>query len=111
VVSVHQISAYTSSLNWTEPNSFLPERWLPAENTRFAHDNHATLQPFSVGPRSCLGRNLAYNELRLILARLLWNFDLELCTESENWIKKKSFTAWEKKPMFVKLRQRKMSEQ
>lgn len=36
------------------------------------------MQPFSFGPRNCLGKNLARAEMRLIMAKLLWRFDLEL---------------------------------
>lgn len=32
----------------------------------------------SFGHRDCIGKNLAYAEMRLILARLLWNFELGL---------------------------------
>ena len=31
------------------------------------------------------GCSLAYAEMRLVLAKLLWNFDLELQSESEKW--------------------------
>ncbi len=34
------------------------------------------LQPFSLDLRSCVGQKLAYFELRLILARMVFNFDL-----------------------------------
>lgn len=41
--------------------------------------------------------------MRLILARLLWNFDLELMPESRGWRQQKIFTLWEKGAMNVKL--------
>lgn len=41
--------------------------------------------------------------MRLILARLLWNFDLELMPESRNWNDQKIYTLWEKGAMDVKL--------
>ncbi|KFY23056.1 hypothetical protein V493_06128, partial [Pseudogymnoascus sp. VKM F-4281 (FW-2241)] len=100
-VSVNQWSTYRSEDNFREPNSFIPERFL--DDPRFASDNKHALQPFSVGPRNCLGRNLAYAEMRLILAQVLWNFDLELTTESENWADQKIYSLWEKTPLYVKL--------
>lgn len=33
--------------------------------------------------------SLAYAEMRLILTRVLWNFDLELQAESKNWADQK----------------------
>lgn len=52
---------------------------------------------------SLMVNSLAYAEMRLILAHVLWNFDLELATESENWADQKIFSLWEKGPLYVKL--------
>lgn len=42
--------------------------------------------------------------MRLILARLMWNFDLELADEaSERFLECKSFTLWLKGPLNVRL--------
>ncbi|KAI9730850.1 MAG: hypothetical protein M1834_005568 [Cirrosporium novae-zelandiae] len=111
LLSVHHSAAYWSSLNFHKPRSFLPERWLPPASTDpsspFYNDNRAVVQPFSVGPRNCIGRNLAFNEMRVILARLLWNFDLELCEESLNWEKHKTYILWEKPDLMCRLKKRK----
>jgi len=32
--------------------------------------------PFSIGTRQCSGRNLAYMQLKLTLAHVLWRFDV-----------------------------------
>jgi cytochrome P450 len=47
-----------SSRNFTEPEKFIPERWLEDEyqGQRFDKSRHAALQPFSVGPRNCIGK-------------------------------------------------------
>jgi hypothetical protein len=63
-------------------------------------------QPFSIGPRNCIGKNLAYNEVGLILARVLWKFDLELCDESNGWHEQKAYTLWEKPPLLCKVKRR-----
>jgi hypothetical protein len=44
--------------------------------------------------------------MRLIMARLLWNFDLALDEESANWNEQKIYGLWEKPPLkvFVKPR-------
>jgi cytochrome P450 len=61
-------------------------------------------QAFSIGPRKCLGRNLAYMEMRLILARVLFNFDLELVDKDKDWVKgMKIYGFWEKPDLMVKL--------
>ena len=42
-------------------------------------------------------------ELRLIMAKMLWNFDMELCEDCDGWIKQRTFILWEKEPLMVKL--------
>jgi hypothetical protein len=45
--------------------------------------------------------------MKLVLAKLLWNFDFKLCKESEEWAEtQKVFVLWEKRPLMVKLRKR-----
>lgn len=108
---MHQSAAYQSPLNFHRADEFLPERWLPPAkedpSSPFYTDNRDVLQPFSVGPRNCIGRNLADAEMRMILARVLWNFDLELCLESRRgWEEQRSFLLWEKKPLMCIIRKR-----
>jgi hypothetical protein len=47
---------------------------------------------------------MAYHEMRLLLAKVMFNFDLELCPESEGWMEQEVYTLWQKKPLMVKLR-------
>jgi cytochrome P450 len=57
-VGVHQWATYRTERNFRDANSFIPERWLNDEDddARFVHDDKKALQPFSMGPRNCLGR-------------------------------------------------------
>lgn len=49
--------------------------------------------------------SLAYFEMRLILARLFYSFDLELREDCEDWISgQRHYMAWEKPPLFVRLK-------
>jgi hypothetical protein len=41
--------------------------------------------------------------MRLILAKIFWNFDLELQPESKNWFPHDMFVVWSKPPLHVKL--------
>ncbi|KAI0187910.1 cytochrome P450 [Xylaria flabelliformis] len=66
-----------SSLNFHEPDTFHPERWL-GKDEKFSKDHLNASLPFGTGPRVCMGKNLAYLEMLLITAHILWNFDLEL---------------------------------
>lgn len=42
--------------------------------------------------------------MRIILAKLVWNFDFELCDESRSWIQQKVYILWDKPPLIVKAR-------
>lgn len=101
-VYVSQHATNHSPRNYTDPDDFVPERWLGEE--RYKDDKREGLNPFSFGPRNCLGKNLAYAEMRLILAKMLFSYDLELADKQTNWLKQKVFTLWEKPPLMVKLR-------
>lgn len=103
-VGMSQYAAFRTSLNWSHRLEFIPERWLEQRDTLFANDKRDVLQPFSYGPRNCIGRNLAYIEMRLILAKLLWNFDLELADGCQDWANQPIFTTWQKAPLMVNLR-------
>ncbi|TLS20861.1 uncharacterized protein PpBr36_10870 [Pyricularia pennisetigena] len=102
-VGMHHLSVGRSRENYVLPDEFHPERWL-AEDKRFDRDRKAASQPFSFGPRNCIGKNLALAELRLILARMFWNFDMELCPESKGWAdRQQMYTTWKKTELPIKI--------
>ncbi|GIZ44025.1 hypothetical protein CKM354_000723400 [Cercospora kikuchii] len=109
-VRVSNVAVFNNRNNFRDPELFVPERWLPndAEGARYSEDKKHALQPFSTGPRNCLGKNMAYHEMRLILTKTLYNFDLTLCEESKQWADQKTYIMWEKKPLMVRLTPRKV---
>ena len=52
-VSVWQIASNYSTRNFTKPEEFRPERFLG--DPEFAQDDLKAMQPFSIGPRNCIG--------------------------------------------------------
>ena len=52
------------------------------------------------------GHSLAYSEMRSIVARMLWHFEMELCEESRRWADQKVYILWDKPPLKVKLSKR-----
>ncbi|KAF3763603.1 cytochrome P450 [Cryphonectria parasitica EP155] len=103
-VGVWQWAANHYSANWAKPFEYHPERWIDGQNAEFAADQREAMQPFSYGPRNCIGRNLAYAEMRTIIARLVFAFDLKLAPEGENWLRgQKVFNLWRKPPLWVHL--------
>ncbi|GIZ43162.1 hypothetical protein CKM354_000640000 [Cercospora kikuchii] len=104
-VGVHQLSAGLADWNFAKAKEYHPERWLEIPpGSELEQQDRASVQPFSYGPRSCVGINLAYAEMRLILAKLLFTFDLESTTETEGWTsRQKSYLTWEQIPLMIKL--------
>lgn len=48
--------------------------------------------------------SLAYAEMRLILARVIFNFDIEIAEDSKGWMERqKIFLFWKKGPLNVHL--------
>ncbi|KAB2109095.1 hypothetical protein AG0111_0g2556 [Alternaria gaisen] len=105
-VSVSIFAAFRSPDNFSNPLSFVPERWIPTDPLyeQYANDNRDVFQPFSFGPRNCIGRSLALYVIRLVAARLLWSYDFELCEESaKSWMNQKMYWAlWYKPPLWLK---------
>ncbi|KAI4592833.1 hypothetical protein KJ359_010386 [Pestalotiopsis sp. 9143b] len=102
IVEIPQWATYHNPMFFKKPDDFIPERWLG--DAKFADDKREVMQPFSVGPRNCIGRNLAYAEMRLIMARMVWNFDLHLHDDSKDWAdQSKLYILWDKGPLNVYL--------
>jgi cytochrome P450 len=107
-VSVHHYATYRSGANFADPDVFAPERWLQdgrrgEEGERYVGDRREALQPFAYGPRNCLGQNMAMHEMRLLLARLYWRFDLRLAAPGEKWNEQRAFVLWEKRPLLCRV--------
>ena len=48
--------------------------------------------------------SLSYSEMRLIMARMLWNFDMRLADESKDWFQtQKAYLLWQKPALAVHL--------
>ncbi|KAH6972117.1 cytochrome P450 [Ilyonectria sp. MPI-CAGE-AT-0026] len=103
IVSVHQYASHHSPDHFRDPETFAPERFMG--DPYYADDDRKVFQPFSIGARNCIGRNLAYAEMRPILARIVYNFDLELSDEEYDWTgDQRTFIIWEKGPLKIKVR-------
>jgi hypothetical protein len=109
-VSSHWFSASHSAENFKDPFAFIPERWLDPDCT----DTLDASQPFSLGPRNCIGRQyvlevstrtmtkltascarLAWMEMRLIMAKMHFCFDLTPVDKNLDWVNEsKLYTLW-----------------
>jgi cytochrome P450 len=95
-VTFNQYPAYRQSYNFHAPNSFIPERFL-STNIAADGDDMASFQPFQIGRHACIGINVAWREMRLTVARLLWAFDVRLADEKGDrwdWGTQRTFILW-----------------
>jgi cytochrome P450 len=109
IVGIPHRVLYRSEAYWKDADKFCPERWLPdgQRPTKFDGDRREGFHPFSYGPRACIAMNLAYAEMRYILARFLWHFDIEGTKESKTWMdNQKAYLVWDKPGLFVHLKPR-----
>ncbi|KAF2735799.1 cytochrome P450 [Polyplosphaeria fusca] len=110
-VSVCMWAATHSERNFKDPYVFRPERWLDRENST---DKLGASNAFSLGPRGCIGRNLSYMEMRLIMGKLLWHNDVEMHGENRVWDPKNEYEKmvvynnWIKPSLKLKLTPRKL---
>lgn len=106
-VSMGQWFMGRSELYFQNPQEFKPERWLEPEMKIPGPAGLTTeevLKPFSLGPRNCIGKLLAITEARLVTAKLLWHFDVELDGPHDTWVKDARFyVLWQLQPLNVKL--------
>lgn len=81
-VGVPHYTIHHNSSYFPRPFDYLPERWLSDASANPFHDKltdaHAAFCPFSIGPRGCIGKGLAYVELTVTIARVLYMYDLRL---------------------------------
>jgi len=75
VVAASQWVIHRDARFFADPLSFRPERWMDGSLDRLPA---GTYFPFGAGPRMCLGRHFALQELVLILASLARQFRLNL---------------------------------
>ena len=55
-VQVSTLAANLSLSNFSDPLSFVPERWLADNAHSYTSDKKQASQPFSTGPRNCIGQ-------------------------------------------------------
>ena len=73
-VPLTNISPRLDNRIYPEATSFLPERWYSKRDELIKHKD--AFAPFSMGPFGCIGKNLAYMQIRTLTARILLEFDV-----------------------------------
>ena len=106
VVGVPTYALQRNERYFSDAVAFRPERWLHGVSDAEGHGRldgdvgdekegvnddkisseslksaQSAFCPFSIGPRGCIGKGVAYAELGVAVARLLWLYDLRLVEE------------------------------
>ncbi|RDW75545.1 hypothetical protein BP6252_06687 [Coleophoma cylindrospora] len=79
---------------WDEPDEFCPERWIMTaeDGTRkFNWEYEKWFLGFSYGPRACVGRNVAFMELKKTVATMFRRYDYRLVHENEKTLFREGF--------------------
>ncbi|KAH8778644.1 cytochrome P450 [Diaporthe sp. PMI_573] len=69
------IAEHRTEQFWPRPHEFVPERWFAKEGEPLYVRKNA-FRPFELGPRNCIGQELAQLELKAILAMTIRDFDI-----------------------------------
>ncbi|EAT91553.1 hypothetical protein SNOG_00058 [Parastagonospora nodorum SN15] len=83
VVGVPMYAIHHNPAYFPDPFTFDPSRWIESSTTSPEAITVArkAFNPFSIGTRGCSGKRLAYMQLKLTLAHVLWRFDLRLAPD------------------------------
>ncbi|KAH8653842.1 putative cytochrome P450 [Xylariales sp. PMI_506] len=93
-VSAHIWYIHRDPRNAPRPLAFEPERWLDG-----APEPKPFTSAFLIGPRACIGVNLAWLEMRVTLAKLVHRFDWSLVHDPAfNWVDECQMLVLWKKP-------------
>ena len=98
--------------NFSQPERYWSERWLIANGLAqeyFVHNINACI-PFSFGPANYVGKNLALQEMRVVICHVVQLLDIELAhgwdpAEFEAAFFDHFVAETEKLPVYVKGRQ------
>ena len=63
---------------YPRPTEFIPERHTSQSADLMPYKDKDVFHPFSTGPMGCIGKNLAYMEIRLMTAQIIRQFDVRL---------------------------------
>ena len=74
-VSVSYLAMHNSSEVWQSPDVFDPDRFSLPQKENITQSMYC---PFSLGPRTCIGKTLAQFEAKVLMARVLQEFKFEL---------------------------------
>ena len=92
-LGVPHYALHHSEDHFPAPFEFRPERWLAENSTQgeeplpstgtLQTQSHPAFTAFGVGRTSCIGKHLAYQEMSLVLARVVWLYNMRVAPSSK----------------------------
>ncbi|KAL7829732.1 hypothetical protein AOLI_G00306170 [Acnodon oligacanthus] len=86
LVAIPTYVLYRDPQLWESPEEFRPERFSSENDI-----NPYTFMPFGLGPRNCIGMRFALMIMKVVVVKLLQNFSIETCRETQIPIQLNSF--------------------
>lgn len=80
-VSVPTYTLLRNEQAFDRPDEYIPDRWIDGDKARMATAH----LPFSIGPRACIGRNIAYFELTIVIADLVYRYEFEFLEKDKRF--------------------------
>eukprot|EP00117_Sycon_ciliatum_P042897 scpid63155/ scgid2755/ Cytochrome P450 4X1; CYPIVX1 len=68
---LNMMGVHMSKQVWTDPDTFNPDRFSPDQGS--TRSSYAFI-PFSCGPRACIGKHFAMDEMKVVMAMILSKF-------------------------------------
>ncbi|KAI3966972.1 hypothetical protein MKX01_040613 [Papaver californicum] len=91
---------------WGEDcRKFKPERWIDGDGRLIRHENMSKFVTFNFGPRTCLGKDMAFTQIKAVVAAVLFNFQVEVL-EGQSIVPKPAITLHMEHGLKVKLQKR-----
>ncbi|KEF52958.1 uncharacterized protein A1O9_10864 [Exophiala aquamarina CBS 119918] len=78
LISMQNYVHHRDASVYAEPHTFNPDRWLGLSHSSAMEK---AFTPYSLGPRNCIGQNLANLEIRLAVSHLFRHLDFRLNSE------------------------------
>ncbi|KAI1881439.1 hypothetical protein JX265_000265 [Neoarthrinium moseri] len=102
-VSTDITSLHRDAHNAPDPHAWKPDRWIGEQGK---HGKPYTV-PFSIGSRSCIGITLAYLEMRIVLAKIVYTMEWEFVDDPGYWPDRCTLTQlWKKARLEMRFRRR-----
>jgi cytochrome P450 len=94
VILVHQ-PIHTNPRVWVKPHDFIPERFLVGPDHEL-YPPEGAYRPFDIGPRRCIGQELALTEVRIVLVLTARTFEFKAAYDEYDSMHAENTGIWQR---------------